>query len=229
MLGLNDKGMLGSLGGLASLVGGSSNDSKQNESVETLKSRALTSTYIQQNKLLPILFSNRWDAAAQKWKVGRFARIPTLEDGWALFDKKIRIVNENHKTNLVTLSITWKDANLAKQWAEGLIAAVNEQLRTQAIERSGRNIEYLQRASDATSVMEIKTTIYKLMESEINKQMVATGSKDYAFRIVDPPVVPEHKVSPIRSIYFLFGAVLFPTAWFSWMFVRRAISRVAVC
>jgi uncharacterized protein involved in exopolysaccharide biosynthesis len=226
MLGLNQNGILGNLGGLASLVAGGAAGNRQNEAIATLRSRELTMSYIQKNGLLPILFHDRWDSAANKWKVGSLHSIPSLEDGFTVFDKRIRMVSENHKTGLITFSITWTDPTLAKIWTDGLVSATNDHLRMQAIERSGRNIEYLQKASDATSVMEVRATIYKLMEAEIKKQMAATGNKDYAFRVVDPAIVPEHKVSPVRSLFLILGAILGPTIWWVVYFVRNVKAKV---
>jgi len=211
-LGITQGAALGSLGGIASLVGvNMPGENKQNEAIETLRSRGLTRSYIESNGLLAIIFRKKWDSVANKWRTSE--HVPTLEDGFRAFDKNIRSVVENRKSGLVTISVTWDDPQVAKQWVDGLIDAANELLRRQAIERSTRNLEYLQKASDTTSIMEIKATIYKLMETEIKKQMIASGDKNYAFRVVDPAVVPEHKVFPKRSTFLIFGALIGALAW----------------
>jgi uncharacterized protein involved in exopolysaccharide biosynthesis len=229
MSGLNESGALGNLGGLASLVGLGlgGHGSKENEAVETLRSRALTRAYIEANGLLPILFRNRWDPAARKWKIGRFSRVPTLEDGYKKFEKNILSVVENRKTGLISISITWEDPILAKQWTDGLVNSANDRLRTQAIERSTRTLEYLQKISDTISITEVRATIYKLIESEIKKQMIAAGGKDYAFRVVDSAVVPERKVFPMRYLFLIFGALIVPTIWSLIIAFRRYNAGVA--
>jgi uncharacterized protein involved in exopolysaccharide biosynthesis len=208
MLGLDQNSALGGLGGLATLVSGSAAGSKENEAIAILKSRALIYSYVQANTLLPILFSDRWDPAANGWKSQKPSSIPTLEDAYNLFDNNIRTVVENRKTGLITLTVTWKDPMLAKQWVDGLVRTTNDILRNQAIARSERNLAYLGTAAEKTSVMEVKATISKLIEAEIKKQMTAVGSIDYAFRIVDPAIVPGHKSAPKRSIYAAFGMIL---------------------
>jgi uncharacterized protein involved in exopolysaccharide biosynthesis len=222
MLGISQSGALGSLGGLASLVGvNMPGGSKQNEAVETLRSRGLARTYIESNGLLPIIFRNKWDSAGHSWRPSM--RVPTLEDGYREFDKKIRSIVENRKSGLVNISVTWDDPKLAKQWVNGLVEGANDLLRKQAIERSTRNLEYLKQASDATSIMEVKTTIYKLMETEIKKQMIASGDRNYAFRVVDPAVVPERKVFPKRSIFLVCGALIGALAWSAIVVVKSRI------
>ena len=208
MLGLNASSSLGSLTGLASLVGMGAGGNKESEAIETLQSRSLAMEYIKANDLLPVLFHSRWDATRKTWKVGPLQKQPTLEDAYRVFDKKIRTVVENHKTGLVTISITWENPELAKKWADDLVSAANRRLRDQAIARSEKNLEYLRKSSEATSVMEVRSAIYKLMETEIKKQMVAFGGADYAFRIVDPPVVPERKVFPSRALFAVLGGFL---------------------
>ncbi len=214
LLGLGQNSQLGGLGGLASLVGVGGTGNKEAEAIAILKSRALVYAYIQVNSLLPILFHDRWDAAAHDWKSTKKTAIPTLEDAYILFDRNIRTVVENRKSGLVTISVTWEDPKVAKQWVDGLVSATNDLLRHQAIERSTRNLEYLEAASAKTSIMEVKTSIYKLMETEIKKQMTALGNNDYAFRVVDPAVTPEHKSAPKRSMFAVSGAVLSDMAWF---------------
>jgi uncharacterized protein involved in exopolysaccharide biosynthesis len=220
ILGLNASGALGSLGGLASLVGVGGAGNKESEAVETLKSRGLTISYIESKGLMPILFPGRWDAETNKGKANFLGRVLTLEDGYLKFDKSIRTIVENRKTGLVTITVTWTDPNLAEQWVEGLVKAANDRLRSKAEERSSRNLEYLRKASEATSVMEVKTSIYKLMETEIKKQMVAYGAEDYAFRTVDPAIVPQRRSYPVRAFFLLFGAFLVPLIYLMGVWLR---------
>jgi uncharacterized protein involved in exopolysaccharide biosynthesis len=220
ILGLNANSALGNLGGLASLVGVGGAGNKESEAVETLKSRGLTTSYIESNGLMPILFPGQWDAATNKGKANFFGRVLTLEDGYLKFDKSIRTIVENRKTGLVAITVTWTDPELAKQWVDGLVKAANDRLRSKAEERSSRNLEYLRKASEATSVMEVKTSIYKLMETEIKKQMVAYGAEEYAFRTVDAAVVPQRRSYPVRAFFLLFGAFLVPLIYLVGVWLR---------
>ena len=227
ILGLNDLGALGNLGGLASLVGLGKSGNKQNEAIDTLKSRALVRSFIEENGILPIILHDRWDSAGKRWKVDSQGHVPTLEDGYKAFDKNILNVVENRKTSLINISVTWEDPVLAKKWTDGLIDAANDRLRTQAIDRSTRTLEYLEKISTTMSITEVKATIYKLIETEIKKQMIAAGGKDYAFRVVDPAVLPEHKDSPKRSLFLILGALVVPAIYSLFIALRGYIVRVA--
>jgi uncharacterized protein involved in exopolysaccharide biosynthesis len=214
-LGLDQNSLLGGFSSIASsLVGVGGLGNKESEAIAILRSRGLVLSYMQTNELLPILFSNKWGPGAHKWKSDKKSYVPTLADGYKVFDKDIRNVVENRKTNTISLFITWEDPKLAKQWTDGLVDAANDLLRQQQIERSTKILDYLKTASEKTSIVEVRNSIYKLMESEIKKQMFAMGNKDYAFRVVDPAVVPEKKVFPTHTYFAVFGAAVGAMIWF---------------
>jgi uncharacterized protein involved in exopolysaccharide biosynthesis len=203
-------GALGSavsqLGGIASLgltMGGGGG--QKAESIATLESEALTEQYIRENNLLPILFPKNWDAKLEKWKEPDPSKVPTIWLGNLYFNKVVRTVKETPRTGLVTLTITWTDAKLAAQWANGLVRMANDYLREKAIKESDRNIAYLNEQVTKTSVVELRSSIYSLMNAEIKKEMLARGSEEFALKVIDPAVAPEKKSSPQRVLWVLAG------------------------
>ena len=212
----NQLGALGSLasqfGGLASLAGISvSGDAKKSESLAVLQSEALTEDYIRRNDLMPTLFSEKWDPVGRKWKVTDPRKIPTLWKANKFF-KSIRAVVTDPKTNLVTFSITWKDPVLAARWANDLVRQTNDYLRDQAIREAEKNISYLNEQAAKTDLLGARQAIYSILQSEINKAMLARGNADYALKILDPAFVPETHSSPKLSIWgpigFIAGLIL---------------------
>jgi len=195
------------LGGFASLAGipvGS--DSKKFESIAILQSEALTEKYIVGNNLLPVLFEGKWDAKAGKWKSSDPRRIPTLWKANEMFKKQVRFVASDAKSGLVTLTITWKNPYTAAKWANDLVASTNDYLRGKAIEETDRHIAFLNDQALRTNVVEAKQTIYKMLESEISKGMVARGTNEYAFKILDPAVAPDKPTSPDPPLWIFAGA-----------------------
>jgi uncharacterized protein involved in exopolysaccharide biosynthesis len=198
-----------SLSGLASLAGvhlGGEGKAEM-EALATLQSQILTDTYVQQHNLLPILFSSQWDAASGKWKTRDPKKIPTLWKANQLFKGTIRTVEENTRTGLVTLSIKWKNPQLAAQWANGLVQLTNDYLRQKAIDESERSIAYLNQEIARTNIVEVKNAIYTLMEEEIKKEMIAKGRDEFALRVIDPAFPPERKSFPQRFLWILGGAL----------------------
>ena len=210
------------LGGLASIVGLSASGSggAKAEALATLQSEALTEQYIAEKNLLPVLFSSKWDSRQKQWKVADPEKVPTLWKANRYFNKKIRSVTEASKTGIVTLKITWTDPRQAAQWANDLVKLTNEFLRDKAIAESERDIAYLQQQLDKTNVVELRNSIYSLMESEIKTEMIARGSDEYALKVLDPAVVPEMKSSPQRAVWIAGGFTAGLMAALAWTLVR---------
>lgn len=199
--------LAGQFAGLGSLAGiGFGGGSDKSQAVATLSSRALTERYIHDQNLLPVLFPHRWDSAKEAFTPNSRGKVPTLWDGNKLFNG-IRAVAEDKKTGLVTLSIEWKDPQQAAQWANDLVKLANSTLRNRAIADSNRNLDYLNEQLEKTGVVEVRQAIYRLLETEVKNIMVAQGSEEYAFKVIDPAVVPQDKSRPKRSLITLAGGL----------------------
>jgi uncharacterized protein involved in exopolysaccharide biosynthesis len=208
------------LGGLAALAGISvGSDSKKSESLAFLQSNGLATMYIRSNDLLPILYAKRWDAGLKNWK--RKDDPPTLWKASQYLKKDLRKVTSDTKTGIVTLTIKWTDPAIAAVWANGLVRMANEYLRNKAIEESERNIGYLSAEAAKTTVVEAKQAIYTVLQNELNKSMIARGSEEYAFKVVDPAVASEKPASPIKILWITVGL-------FSGLFVSLGIIFVSL-
>ena len=201
-------GLGSSLGGLASLAGVSlSGDPKKFESLAILQSDELTQRYIESHDLLPILYKDKWDAANKKWLVADPKKAPTSWKANLYFKKSIRTVSTDVKTGISTLTIRWKDPVLAAQWANDLVKMTNELMKNDAIEESTRNIAYLTEQGQKTDVVGARQAIYTLLQTEINKQMLARGSEFFALKVLDPAVPAEQQVSP-KKLNWLIGSCI---------------------
>lgn len=200
--------MVSRLGSLASLAGiASPTDTKQAETLAILKSAKLTEGYIEQNHLLQVLYAKEWDARSGKWLVTDPAKVPTLWKADRFFAKKIRAVAVDPKNGLVTLTIRWTNPQQAAQWANGLVDMTNEYTRQQAIEQAQRNIAYLTAQAAKTDVVGVREEIYALLQSQIDRMMLARGTDEYALKVLDPAQIPELPSSPMPVVWTLAGLV----------------------
>jgi uncharacterized protein involved in exopolysaccharide biosynthesis len=199
--------LVGRFSGLARLAGAQTDSTERNRALAVLRSRSLALQLIEEEKLLPTLFPNRWDGAEGKWRPGR---TPTSNDAYEKFDEKIRTVSEDRRTGLVRLSITWRDPGLASKWANRLIERANERLRSRAIADSEQSIAYLNKELANVSLVDIRQGMYRLMEAEINSIMLAKVHTDYAFQIIDPAVPSDRddEVWPNKLLFVLSGLIL---------------------
>ena len=134
-------GGLGGLGGSIGALLGRSSDN-QDEAMAVLRSRELFDTYAARQNLLPILYASKWDADSHRWTVSP-SRVPTLRQAYKLFNTKIRDIDLDRRSGIVTMTITWKDRVLAAKWARDLIALTNSQLRQRALEEAQDNMRFL--------------------------------------------------------------------------------------
>lgn len=199
------------LGGLAQFTGVSfGGGSSKVEAIAVLKSREFTEQFIQSENLLPILFDSKWDADQAKWKSNDPDKIPTLNDGFRLFDSKIRQVTEDRKTSLVSLAIDWKDRELAARWAQQLVERLNQRMRERAINEAQRSLSYLNQELLKTEIEEVRQAIYRLIENQVKTIMWAKVRDQFSFRILDPPAVADKDdpVRPKRALMILIGFFL---------------------
>jgi uncharacterized protein involved in exopolysaccharide biosynthesis len=198
-------GLAARFGGLASLAGISlPADESASEAIATLESDGLTIDFIQSNSLLPIIFSSDWDSVNSRWAT---QTPPTLWGANQLFKSKVRSVVQDAKSGLIYVSATWNDPKVAEKWANEFVQSTNSYLRGRAIEQSARNIEYLKKELESTSALELRAAIYSLMESEIQKGMLARGNDEFALRVLDNAIAPEKPSFPRPSVWIPVGFV----------------------
>ena len=218
--------LAGQLGGLASLAGLEAGTSRDSEaSMATLKSRAFLGEFIENENILPILFEDLWDVKRKKWKGSDQADRPTAWEAYKVFTDKIMSTSRDKRTGLVTLAVEWKDPTTAAQWANTLVTGVNERLRNDAVQESQRNLQYLQAQHETTSVSEVQQSLFGLIENEMKKAMLANATDEYAFRVIDPAVVPEEMSRPKRAAIIALGLLLGALIGVIIAFVRNAFSQ----
>ena len=194
-------------GGLAAMAGVSiPSDSNVEEVIATLNSRKFLRTFIKQNKLLPILFAEIWDSDDGVWLVPSVDDEPSEQNAIQSL-KGILSVDEDKKSGLITLSISWKDPDIAAQWANYLVKQLNEQLRQKAITDSKKRVGYLEQELAKTTLQDMRAVLYNLLESEKQKAMLANVNEDFALEVIDPAVAPETREKPKRKLIVALGGV----------------------
>lgn len=215
----------GQFGGLASLAGInlSSGGTDVNRTLATLKSRRLLAPFLEQNKIIPQLFKDKWDEAKGTWRADLNDDAPTVLQAYEYFKERVFDLRQDSKTGLVTLGIEWEDPMLAAQWANQLVARLNEHQRQVAITEAQQSIEYLNEQLEETDVVEMQQAIYRLIEAQAKVIMLANVKQEYAMQVIDSAVAPEESVRPQRALILVLGIVLGLMAGIFIVFVRHAI------
>lgn len=198
---------IGPLGDIASLVEnlvGGPRD-RTAESIAILRSRSLALDFIREQELKPVLFADRWDAAARAWRDD--STPPSDLDAYDVFDRNVRAVRLDRRTGLVTLSIEWRDPVTAARWANALVERVNARRRADAVREAQKSIEYLQGQLGRTSSLEVRQALYRLIEAQAKTIAIAQTREEYAFRVIDKAIPPERHAHP-RPLLMIAVAVL---------------------
>lgn len=200
-------GQFGSLAALAGIPGLTGSNTQ--EAVAVLQSHALTAQFIRQHDLLTVLFADDWDSASGKWNLAD-EEVPTVTDGVNLFDEAIRSVSVDLDTGLVTLFVEWTDPIVAAEWANELVALLNRVLREREMKEAARSLEYLHQQLAKSDVVELRTALFKLVEEQEKRLMLASVHEEYAFRVLDPAAPPEvdDPIRPRRVVILLMAGIL---------------------
>jgi uncharacterized protein involved in exopolysaccharide biosynthesis len=200
-------GLRGQLGGLAALAGIDlgSNGSRREESIATLSSKGFARDFILHENLIPILFARLWDANTGHWRGDKKA--PTVEDAVKKFTTEVLTISEDRKSGLVTLTVEWRSPAETARWANKLVEMVNERLSAEATRNAERAIDYLNKEMAKTNVVELRQSISKLIEQQINNAMLANVQREYAFHFIDAAVQPESRARPKRTAMTIIGAM----------------------
>jgi uncharacterized protein involved in exopolysaccharide biosynthesis len=200
-------GQLGGLSGLAGLAGLNFSDNRTSESIAVLKSRELIGGFIEEQNLLPVLFADKWDANTKRWKSDDPVKQPDVRDGVKYFLRSVFSLQEDKKNGLVTITVDWKDGPTAAAWADMLVARVNEVTRNRALALAEYNVNYLKQELASSTVVAMQQSIGRVLESELQKLLLAKADKEYAFKTLDHAQAPRLRYWPKRTLLVI-GAVI---------------------
>lgn len=213
----------GQLGGLAALAGMSFGGSDSVEAVATLQSREFARDFIEEQGLLTVFLADLWDAENERWLAEDPADQPDIRDGIRFFHEEVLRVDEDRATGLVTLAIEWTDADVAAEWASIIVQRLNSRLRERALAEAEANVVYLQDELTKTNVVTLQQAVGRLLESELQKLMLARGAQEFAFRVIDPAQPPDRRSRPKRALIAVLGTLAGGVLSLIWVFLGHAL------
>ena len=201
--------LMSQYGGLAGLAGVDLDrqDYSIASTVAMLRSRSFIEAFIKDEKLLPVLYADLWDESTSRW-IDPPDEAPTLQDGYKKFTKKVFRVIEDKEDKLFTIRVDWSDRVVAAKWANMLVDRINSVARQRAIRDTERSVEYLEEEIKNARTVQLQQSIYSLLQSQLNKRMLANTRPDFAFSVIDPALVSD------RDKYVWPNALLFAVIGF---------------
>lgn len=237
--------LAGQFGGLASLAGinlGGGGSDKTGIAIEVAQSRQFVTAFVRKHQLeVPLIAAikadkrsgeliidpEKYDSAAKKWvrEVPEGKSIAPTD--WELVKafNAITSVSFDKKSGLATVAIDYYSPQLAKQWVDWLVADLNQAMKQRDVADAERNISYLKTQLAKTSVADMQTVFYKLIEEQTKTLMLAEVNQEYVFKTLDPAVVAEEKAKPKRALIAVLGTVLGGMAGVMLVLIRYAVRR----
>jgi len=159
-------------------------------SIAILESRQFLGGFIKRHRLLPVLFESRWDEDENDWEKNDKPP-PTINDGYRTLSEKVLLVEQDEVSGLVTVSMEWSDATVARDWLVSLIRELNEDVRQRERDEARRSLEYLREELARTDIMELQQALHQLSRTELQKLTLANVRDEFAFKTIDPPYLPD--------------------------------------
>jgi len=221
-------------GGLGSLIG-LPDSSSAIEIGLLLESKVLQKKIIHDYNLLPVLFPKQWDEKKKTWKKEsgfslnplawlskllaavkpadkkkskKIEGVPDEMDGLRALDKLVKI-NKNKKDNFISISVQHQDPDVAAAIVGHYLAALNDHMSQEAIRVATINKKYLEEQLSQTTDPLIQQKLYSMIAQQIETSMMAAVKENFAFKIIDPPLVPDQKLKPKRAQMVVLSFVVF--------------------
>jgi len=220
--------MTSQLGGLASLAGislGGGGLDKTGLAIEIIKSRIFVAKFINDHDLLvPLMATKGWDQNSnqliyneqaydvneQKWLrevKAPFTPQPSAQEAYKAFSALMNI-SQDKTSSMVTISVKHYSPVVAKQWVDWLIDAINIEMKTRDLTQAHKSISYLEQQLGKTRLNEMQNVLYQIIEEQTKTIMFAQVREQYAFKTIDPALVPELKDGPKRALICVLGVLL---------------------
>lgn len=217
-------------GGIASLagidLGGAGEDSKTTVAIEIIQTWDFIEKFIYANNIeVEVFAANGWDMKSNQILIDEdIYNVETKQwvrdfdpdkgetaepSSWELYEAFMErlLISKNKDTGLISLSIEYYSPEIAKQWVDQLVIAINEHMQQRDREESITNINYLQAKIEETNLAEMRTVFSQLIEEQTKTLMLAEVSSEYVFKTLSEAKVPEEKSKPERFVIVFMGSI----------------------
>lgn len=215
-------GLAAQYGGLAAMAGinlGSGGNSQVDEALELVKSWPFLEAFIDENKLKSMVLAvEEWDKQANELFYDLSIYNPESKEwlvdsdeytSWKAYEafKKQFSVSKDKQSGLVTISIEYYSPYIAKSWVDMLVMRLNTYYQQKAIKETQKNIDFLSKKASQTSISEMRSMFYSLIEEQTKSLMLASLNEEYLLKTVVPSKPSEVKSSPKRALICVLGTI----------------------
>lgn len=195
----------GGLGGAVAGLAGFSldlNSSSVDRTIAVLKSRKFAKSFLADNDLRPLLFPEDWNASKKLWIDTK----PSELQFYRAFNSML--TTSTGTDGLITLGFEAANQDRVADVANMIVAYLNNIMRKEAIKEAEKSISFLEAQVGETSLVNSQSVLYSLIEQQTEKIMIASVREEYSFKVIDPAVRPDERISPNRTNIVLLACAL---------------------
>jgi uncharacterized protein involved in exopolysaccharide biosynthesis len=193
--------------------------------LDGLTSEAAAQVLVRDEQLIRRIFVTEWDPENNSWKrpvsrtggwgnyIRRLIGIPVVEwrapDATRLYlflQRQVKIIPDP-RSSVVTLRMDHPDPKLAADLLVALNAAVDNIIRTRALERADGYIEYLSTLINRTTVSEYRQALLTNLSEQAKMRMMAAADVPFASSRFSGPVSSLGPTSPPAFFMLVFGVI----------------------
>ena len=220
-------GLAAQYGGLAAMAGinlSSGKGSDVDQAIALVKSWPFLDEFVSKYNIKPLVMAVKgWDRSEgrilfdvdvydqekQLWVREPQPNRPSEPTSYEVYKTLVGMisVSKDDKTGLIRIEVQHYVPEVAHEWVEILVREVNGHFQERDIAEAARNIEYLRSKINETSIAEMQSVFYRMIEAQIKTLMLAEVSDEYLLKTIIKPVVPEIKSKPKRALICVLGVV----------------------
>jgi LPS O-antigen subunit length determinant protein (WzzB/FepE family) len=103
-------------------------------------------------------------------------------------------------SGLITIGYKHVSPIFSTEFTRKIINEMNNMEKELDIIQAQSSIEYLLQTVPNITVQELKNATTSLMESQLKMKMLASSQKDYLFKSIDGPHIPDSRHAPSRAL-----------------------------
>ncbi len=164
--------------------------SHTSEIMGLLQSNVLKERVIRKHQLLPILF-----------KASDLEGKTDDEKIWSalhFLDSALKVTSKQ-KDGGIEISMQFKDKKVAADIVNYMLTALAEYMSGEAKRVAEINKKQLRAIIDQKSDPLLRANVYNLIAKQIETAAMAEATENFAFKVIDPPKVPDVRIKPRRA------------------------------
>ncbi len=174
--------------------------SNYSEIVGLLKSDILMQKVMEKGKFYDVLFD--------KDDLKDMSANEKMWEGIRLLKDDILEVKENKKSNIITVSAQYRAPAIAQSIASTTINELTDYMTSEAKRVANANMRHLEAEVTRAADPFVRQKIYSIIAQQIETAMMAEAKENFAFKVIDPPRVPDKKIKPKRILMVAIALVV---------------------